>query len=239
MAPGSSAAAQGPGQHGALPTMDAPAPLTVRDLGRLPYARAHELQQACVDERRAGGPDLLLVCEHEPVITLGRGTRGEDWRPDGAAPQLPVVPVERGGEGTYHGPGQVVVYPIVGLRDGARDLHAWLRALEAACLELCADLGLAGAGRREGATGVWIDGARKLVSLGVAARRWVTWHGLALNHTTDLSHFGALRPCGFESSVMTSLEVELGARCPERAAVVAGLTAALERQLLPFREATP
>ena len=209
--------------------------LLVRDLGRIAYADAWELQQELLAQRRSDEcGDVLLVCEHEPVITTGRGTRDDFLR----EARFPVVEVERGGQATYHGPGQIVVYPIVALADGAHDLRAYMAALEQACLDVLAPLGLA-AGRRAGATGVWIDDARKLVSIGVAARRWITWHGLALNHRTDLSHFTAIAPCGFEASVMTSLEAELGERCPERAPFVAALVEALAVRLAPFRASAP
>ncbi|GJM21003.1 MAG: octanoyltransferase [Planctomycetota bacterium] len=206
--------------------------LSVRDLGLIDYAEAWALQKQLVDARRdVGGVDTLLVCEHPAVITTGRGTQNDFLR----EARFPIHEVERGGEATYHGPGQIVVYPIVGLAEGARDLHAYLRALEQACLDACAQFGL-GAGRREGATGVWVDGARKLASLGVAARRWVTYHGLALNHSTDLSHFEAIQPCGFEASVMTSLQRELDARCPARDDFRDALVEHLQQQLHAFRE---
>ena len=166
------------------------------------------------------------------MLTTGRGTT-DGWLQDD---RFPVVDVERGGEATYHGPGQVLVYPIVALSEGARDLHRWLRALEQAAIDACASFGLK-AGRREGATGVWIDGERKLVSIGVAARHWITWHGLAFNHETDLSHFEAIRPCGFESGVMTSMKRELGDHCPARAELVAALVDGLQRSLAPFSRA--
>jgi lipoyl(octanoyl) transferase len=146
-----------------------------------------------------------------------------------------VHAVERGGAATYHGPGQIVVYPIVALAPGRRDLRAWLAALEQACIDALAGFGLA-AGRRPGATGVWIAGERKLASLGVAARRWVAWHGLALNHVPDLSHFAAIRPCGMPASVMTSMAAELGAHCPPREQVVSALVVALQARLQSFRE---
>jgi len=200
-------------------------------LGRLPYLQAWQLQVERVAARAEGCvPDALLVCEHEPVVTTGRGTRADAL----LAQRFPVHAVERGGAATYHGPGQVVVYPIVALAPGRRDLRAWLASLEAACIEVLAGYGLA-AGRRPGATGVWIAGERKLVSLGVAARRWVAWHGLALNHAPDLAHFEAIRPCGMPASVMTSMAAELGPDCPPREQVEAALVAALQRHLEPFR----
>ncbi len=223
----------------------------VRDLGRIAYREAWDLQKEIVAKRYAGEcGDTLLVCEHDPVVTTGRGTpsgaAGEDagGADDGAggsaAPVLDarfeVIAVERGGEATYHGPGQIVVYPIVRLAEKAHDLHAWLRALEQAVIDTLAAFDREGT-RREGATGVWTaDGARKYCSIGVAASRWVTWHGLALNHTTDLSHFEAIQPCGFQASVMTSMERERGSvALPTRAEVVARLATELQRSLGPMR----
>lgn len=126
-----------------------------------------------------------------------------------AAGDVPVVEIERGGDATYHGPGQLVAYPIVKLGEGERDLHRFLRHLEEAMIRTLAERGVA-AGRREGATGVWI-GERKIASIGIACRRWVTFHGLALNVSTDLAYFQRIAPCGFDAAVMTSLARELGA----------------------------
>jgi lipoate-protein ligase B len=204
------------------------------DLGRTAYRKAWEEQRRRVEERHAGRVgDALLVVEHEPVITVGRGTKG-GFLAGGSAP-VDVFEVERGGQATWHGPGQIVVYPIVKLAAGRRDLHAWMRVLEQAVIDTVADCGLA-TDRRPGATGVWVDGQRKLCSIGVAARRWVTWHGLALNHDPDLSQFAAIQPCGFDAGVMTSLAAELGERCPDREAVVAGLVGHLSELVAPFRE---
>jgi lipoyl(octanoyl) transferase len=208
--------------------------LAVRDLGRMPYRAAWALQKELVEARLAGdAPDTLLLVEHEPVITVGRGTKGAFLAsgvqrappepgadasagagaaalfialPGGARAE--VIEVERGGQATWHGPGQLVAYPIVKLREDRRDLHAWMRALEQAVIDALADIGL-GAGRRPGATGVWIAGERKICSIGVAASRWVTYHGLALNVDPDLAHFTAINPCGFEAAVMTSVAREL------------------------------
>ncbi|HZM00492.1 MAG TPA: lipoyl(octanoyl) transferase LipB [Planctomycetota bacterium] len=230
--------------------MDAPLPapvhehskatLAVRDLGRLAYREAWELQKRLVAERLAGrAPDTLLVVEHEPVITVGRGTKGGFLAGDtgpGREPGGPeIVAVERGGQATWHGPGQIVVYPIVKLADGHRDLHGFMRALEEAVIRTLAEFGLQ-AGRREGATGVWIDGRRKLCSIGVAASRWVTYHGLALNHEPDLSAFAAINPCGFDAAVMTSVRRELGENTPSREELVKELVALLQPALLPVRE---
>ena len=171
------------------------------DLGRRDYEETWALQKRLVEERQAGArPDTLVLVEHPDVVTLGRRRSA---RENVLTDEIPVVEVERGGDVTYHGPGQLVGYPILLLEPGERDLHAYLRNLEEAHIRLCADLGLPG--RREpGWTGVWV-GERKLVSLGVAVRRWVTMHGFALNVATDLSRFAAINPCGLDAAVMTSL----------------------------------
>ncbi len=216
----------------------------VRHLERIAYREAWALQKELVDARaRDEIGDVLLVVEHAPVVTTGRKTPdsflvgaepGDSHGvfPDGT--RFEVVDVERGGEATYHGPGQVVVYPICKLADDKHDLHGWMRALEQAGIDALAACGFE-AGRREGATGIWTaDGARKLASIGVAARRWVTYHGMALNFSTDLSHFAAIQPCGFEASVMTSVHAEMEAP-PTREAFVERLVAALVAQLAGFR----
>ncbi len=174
--------------------------LEVRRLGRTQYADAHRLQQELLEQRIAGAvPDLLLFTEHEPVVTVGRGTGAASV----ADVRVPVVSVERGGEATFHGPGQIVGYPIVLLAEGRRDLHAWLRGLEQVLIAALGDFGVEG--RREpGLTGVWV-GTRKIASIGVAVRRWVTWHGFALNVSTDLAQFRSFQPCGLDPDVMTRL----------------------------------
>jgi len=178
-------------------------PLEVRRLGRTAYADAHDLQRELVQERAAGQlGDLLLLTEHDPVITVGRGTPEEEHRRL-AATGIPVVEVERGGEATYHGPGQLVAYPILGLQEGRRDLHRYLRDLEQVVIDVLEEFGVEGT-RKAGLTGVWIGG-RKVCSIGVAVRRWVTWHGLALNLHTDLGAFRRFRPCGLDPDVMTRL----------------------------------
>ena len=174
--------------------------LIVRELGRQPYGEIHALQQELLRERIEGKiPDTLLLVEHDEVVTLGRGT------PPGAADavQVPIVEVERGGEATYHGPGQMVAYPIRYLPEGQRDLHAYLRQLEQVMIDVLSDHGVQGE-RVAGKTGVWI-GEQKVASIGVAVRRWVTWHGVALNGTTALRSFADFQPCGLSSEVMTRL----------------------------------
>jgi len=175
------------------------------DWGVAPYARVHGWMERLVEERALGRlPNLLLTGEHEAVITLGRKT------PPGAAypPGVPVLEVERGGEATWHGPGQLVAYPIVHLTQARRDLHRFQRDLEEVGIATLADFGIEGH-RREGLTGVWV-GARKVQSLGIAVRRWVTWHGLALNVNCALSGFASFSPCGLDGAVMASMAACLG-----------------------------
>jgi lipoyl(octanoyl) transferase len=174
--------------------------LLVRHLGRTEYARAHALQEDLVAQRvdeRIG--DTLLFTEHDPVVTLGRKSPPFD----AAGVDVPIVAVERGGEATFHGPGQIVGYPIVLLPEGRRDLHRYLRDLEDVVIRAIGDFGVEGR-RESGLTGVWIAN-RKVCSLGVAVRRWVTWHGFALNVHTDLAAFRAFKPCGLDPNVMTRL----------------------------------
>jgi lipoyl(octanoyl) transferase len=186
--------------------------LAIEDLGHCEFRTAWDQQLALVEARKTGaGDDRLLLVEHPHVFTLGRAQRAVA---NVLAPgNVPVIEIERGGDVTYHGPGQLVAYPIVRLADGERDLHRFLRNLEEAVIRVCTSLGLA-TGREPGATGVWLDGKdgarKKLCSIGIACRRWVTFHGLALNVATDLMYFQRVNPCGFASSVMTSLSVELG-----------------------------
>jgi lipoate-protein ligase B len=181
--------------------------LEVVQAGRVPYAAALEWQRRLAAERIAGrlDHDVLLLVEHPPVITLGRGSHREHLlRPEG----VDVVEVERGGDVTFHGPGQLVGYPILDLSQHRPDLHWYLRMLEAMLIDALASLGIA-AERRERLTGVWTRG-RKIASLGVHVRQWVTWHGFALNVSTDLSWFDRIVPCGIDGVVMTSIERELG-----------------------------
>jgi lipoate-protein ligase B len=147
---------------------------------------------------------MLLLVEHPHVITVGRRAGARDNVLD--ARRVSIVEVERGGDVTYHGPGQLVAYPILALRDGERDLHQFLRNLEEGMIATCARYGIE-AGRQADATGVWRQG-RKLGSIGIACRKWVTFHGLALNVATDLSYFHRMNPCGFQASVMTSMARE-------------------------------
>ena len=188
--------------------------LGLLDLGHRAYAETLELQRTLCRRRLAGelDRDLLLLVEHEPVITLGRATRATSLP---LAPaelerrRVAVVEVERGGDVTYHGPGQLVGYPILQLREHREDLHWYLRQLEAALIGALAELGIA-AGRKPGLTGVW-TGGRKIASSGIHVKQWVTFHGFALNVTTDLRGFDLIVPCGIRDVVMTSVAAELGA----------------------------
>jgi lipoyl(octanoyl) transferase len=189
------------------------APLLVVDLGRRRYGEVLLLQRALVDRRLAdrSQPDLLLLVEHEPVVTLGRGTRPSSLPVSPPALErrgLDVFEVERGGDVTWHGPGQLVGYPILDLEPLRADLHWYLRRLEASLVNALGGLGIE-AGVREGLTGVWTNG-RKIASIGIHVRRWVTYHGFALNVTTDPAAFDAIVPCGIHGVEMTSVARELG-----------------------------
>ena len=211
--------------------MPAASALRVERLGCIPYAEALALQERAVAERRSGAtPDRLLLLEHPRVVTLGRSFRRESLlaSPEELARRgIEVFEVARGGDATYHAPGQLVGYPIVDLAArGERDVHAYLRRLEAA---LCRALLRLGVGPRTlpGRTGVFVEDpapsapARKIASIGVGLRGWVTTHGFALNVTLDPAEFGVIVPCGLHDVAMTSVARELGhavADLPERAA---------------------
>ncbi len=181
--------------------------LEVGVLGCMDYARAEALQEALVARRLAGGPDVLLLLEHPPVYTLGRGADAVHL---GAASRgdVPVVRVHRGGQVTYHGPGQLVGYPIVGLRDLRPDVRWYLDVLEGILIAALGDVGVRGRSR-PGFRGVWV-GERKIASIGIALRRWVAWHGFALNVGRDLSGFAPITPCGIAGVEMTSVGREGG-----------------------------
>ena len=184
-------------------------PWRVLDLGTADYRDVWAQQLALVEARQRGeAPDTLIVVEHPHVFTLGRR---RDSQQNVLAPgDVPVIEIERGGDVTYHGPGQLVAYPIVLLDGEERDLHRFLRNLEEAVIRTCGRMGLP-ADREHGKTGVWTTtplGRKKLCSMGIACRKWVTFHGLALNVSTDLSYFARINPCGFEAGVMTSLAAQ-------------------------------
>ena len=183
--------------------------LEIVQAGRVAYDEALAWQRRLAADRIAGrlDHDLLLLLEHPPVITLGRGAHEQHVvHPEG----VEVVEVERGGDVTYHGPGQLVGYPILDLKGAGlrQDLHWYLRTLEQALIAGLASLGIP-AERHPSYTGVWTSG-RKIASIGVHVKQWVTWHGFALNVTTDLSAFDRIVPCGIPGVVMTSIQREAG-----------------------------
>ena len=183
--------------------------LEVIEAGVAPYGDALAWQRALAQARIEGrlAHDLLLLVEHPPVVTLGRSAQATHLL---HTDDVPVFEVERGGDVTFHGPGQLVGYPIVDLTAHRRDLHWYLRALEQGLIDALATLGVP-AERKPGYTGVWTSGgARKLASIGVHVKQWVTWHGFALNVTTDLADFTRIVPCGIPAVVMTSVEREGG-----------------------------
>ena len=180
--------------------------LEVGVLGKVEYGDALALQETLVARRLAGGPDVLLLLEHPPVYTLGRGADPRHLGTAGA--DVPVVRVSRGGEVTYHGPGQLVGYPILDLRGHRLDVRWYVGMLEAVLVRVLEDLGVQ-AGTRPGLRGVWV-GERKIASIGVALRRWVTWHGFALNVGADLAGFASITPCGIADVRMTSVAREGG-----------------------------
>lgn len=193
------------------------APLEVIELGRRGYNETLELQRALRLERLDGRQphDMLLLVEHEPTYTMGRGTRASSMpvsaellRASGAT----VAEIERGGDVTWHGPGQLVGYPILDLRGHRPDLHWYLRTLESALVAALAQLGIA-AETSQGRTGVWTS-HRKIASIGVHVKQWVTLHGFALNVHPDLHWFDAIVPCGLPGVNMTSVARELGGEDP-------------------------
>ena len=184
----------------------------LRQLGRVSYGEALELQGRLVAERKQGlVPDHLLLLEHPHVITLGRNGHMENLLASGEILEragISFYPTDRGGDVTYHGPGQLVGYPILDLRDWKRDVGAYVRAVEQAIIDTVAEYGIA-AGRIQKLTGVWV-GERKIAAIGVHISRWVTSHGFALNVATDLSYFQYIVPCGLTKPV-TSM-AQLGVR---------------------------
>ena len=178
------------------------------DLGTRAYGDVWTTQLEMVAARHRGDlPDTLLFVEHPHVITAGRSTKKDNLVDLG---DTPLFEIERGGDATYHGPGQLVGYPILLLRDDERDLHVYLRNLEELLIRALARFDIVGT-RKAGWTGVWNAAAeRKLASIGIAVKRWVTMHGFALNVATDLRRFAAINPCGLDAAVMGSMSGELG-----------------------------
>jgi lipoyl(octanoyl) transferase len=218
--------------------------LVVRRLGRVPYARGLALQERLVAERQAARiPDQLLLLEHDPVFTLGRNARSENVLFPASALRergFEVFETGRGGDVTYHGPGQVVGYPILDLSPDRRDVHRYMRDLEEVMIRTCADYGLA-ATRVAGLTGVWL-GEEKIGAIGVRIARWVTSHGFAFNVSTDLGAFDLIVPCGISGRGVTSLERRLGHAVPITPVMdrlVAHCATVFERSALDSREPWP
>ena len=191
--------------------------LAVVGLGRMAFAEALELQRTLAQARidRVVDRDMLLLVEHPPVITMGRSFQPENLSSTAQqrdALGVEVFEIDRGGDVTFHGPGQLVGYPIYDLNEHTPDLHVFLRQIERCMINTLADFGIT-AEQREGLTGVWVAN-RKISSIGIHVKKWVTWHGFALNVATDLSFFDLIVPCGIEDVEMTSMQRELAERAP-------------------------
>jgi len=202
--------------------------LLVANLGMVPYAEALALQRSVAAARISGeiSEDVLILLEHPPVVTLGRASKTAHLvsSPEFLASRgVELFEVERGGDVTFHGPGQLVGYPVIDLKRHRLDLHWYLRQVEEALILTLAELGVQ-AERNTGYTGVW-TGGRKIASIGVHSRDWVTWHGFALNVTTDLSYFDLIIPCGISGVQMTSVQNEAAQLPDSPVQHVAGLFA--------------
>ncbi|MBI5168552.1 MAG: lipoyl(octanoyl) transferase LipB [Candidatus Eisenbacteria bacterium] len=217
-----------------------PGRLTVCALGATSYREGLALQDALVHARAAGDTgDWLVYPDHPPVLTAGRSTGADSLLVDRATLErlgVELFEVPRGGDVTWHGPGQLVGYPIVGLDRVGRDLHKYLRLIEEALIRAMARYGIVAA-RSEGRTGVWV-GERKLASIGVAVRRWVGYHGFALNVCPDLAGFSLIHPCGLKGVEMTSMAELLGPAAPTLEEVREVVTQELASQL-GFEQVTP
>jgi lipoyl(octanoyl) transferase len=206
------------------------------DLGRLEYGQAFELQRSLVEKRQRGLiPDQLLIVEHPHVITLGRSGRIENLLASEDVLRRAGVAfhhTDRGGDITYHGPGQVVGYPILDLREWKRDVTAYVRAIEQVLIDALAEFDIS-AGRIPGWTGVWVE-QKKVAAIGVHIGRWVTSHGFALNLNTDLSCFGYIVPCGLTKPVTSMAELGCRAGWQEvAAAVTRNFGRVFEREMVP------
>jgi lipoyl(octanoyl) transferase len=217
-------------------------PAHVLQLGLVPYAEAWDLQRSVAAEVAQGGPDTILLLEHPPVITLGRRTEpGELHIPDGA--EVEIVETDRGGKSTYHGPGQLVCYPILDLTRHGRDVKRYCRDLEEALIRTLAPLGIE-ATRIDGLTGIWLASPpRKIASIGIHISKWVTTHGYALNVDLDPAPFTDwITACGIEDAAFTTIARELGRPVPvdevrTHAAAALAEVFDLELEELPARAA--
>ena len=181
--------------------------MNIEWLGRITYADGLQRQEEFMERCLLTGEESVLLLEHEPVYTIGRRLDKSSLR-DAARLPYPVFETNRGGQATYHGPGQLVGYPILDLRARGRDLHRYLRALESLLIDFVAEFGVS-ARQIEGKTGVWV-GDRKIASIGVGVRKWITMHGFALNVSRDLAGFSHITPCGLADVTMTSMSLEIG-----------------------------
>jgi lipoyl(octanoyl) transferase len=173
------------------------------------YKAVWDFQKILVEKRIADEiNDSLIIVEHDHVLTTGRGYKSENILVE----DLPKFEIERGGDVTYHGPGQLIVYPIISLTPRGLGVRQYVELLEGTIMDVLNEYDLKSSGKLGPLTGVWVDDERKIASIGVACSHWVTYHGLALNVSTDLSYFQRIKPCGFESSIMTSISRELGRR---------------------------
>ena len=205
--------------------------LLVVDLGLIGYREAHDLQLKLVELRSKGSvPDTLLLLEHDHVITLGRRLRSMDLR----LPNIPVYKVERGGEATYHGPGQLVGYTIIDLEELGISVWDYVWRIEEVLIRTIKEFGLNGY-RVEKYPGVWVNG-RKIASIGLALSHWITYHGFALNVNPDLRYFKLIRPCGLSPEMMTSIQRELGREVDLEK--VKRLVAENFKQVLGYHEST-
>ena len=205
-------------------------------LGTVDYAEAHSLQKALQAKRIAGEiEDTVLLLEHPPVLTLGRSARAEHVLASAellAAHGISIHEVGRGGDVTYHGPGQLVAYPIIALHGARRDVRKYVWSLEEAMIRTCRDFGVP-AQRVSGLNGAWVED-RKIGAVGVRISRWVTMHGLALNANSDLTHFDLIVPCGIQDRAVTSLSAEVGKTIP-----AADAMQPLARHFASLHDATP
>jgi lipoate-protein ligase B len=178
------------------------------DLGKTPYLEVYAYQKQLLSAVYQGATEKIIICSHPPVVTLGRQTTPEDiqgWTGE-------IVEIERGGRATYHGPNQVILYPIINLKKRNNDIHLYVRHLEEAVIRTLADYKIEAVGNPDGTaktTGVWV-GDKKIASIGIAVKHWVTYHGIALNVLHDPQAFSGINPCGFTANTMTSLEQLLG-----------------------------
>lgn len=181
----------------------------VKDLGLADYGAAYQMQKMVHQEVLEGNSSMIILCEHEPVITCGRMTHQENIFVSAEKLQkdygITLHKIDRGGDVTLHCPGQVVAYPVISLTDHRRDLHKYLFSLEQVVIDLLNDFGIV-ANRSQGRTGVWV-GEKKIASLGIGVRRWVAYHGLALNVNSDLSLFRFIKPCGMDVRMTSMAEI--------------------------------